>query len=295
MEDILSKFGAVTVDQDTRITAEDRAFCQKNQDAYEEAINNYQELRLFWEAMEEAQNKLLDGVLPKYRHDYLHSARGPEMTKERIARHVQSLHKDFIAAVINYFRNEYKVSINEDEIAAVLLPKEPKVYSCNDIAAATAYQEQLEKLRVKYQDVVEQIMLRMNGRQLTEQAFHELRTKCHDAAYRSGEPRFERRKNVITFADCFCRRKSWPYNAWELYDGAKDILRGMAHFETGSYQTLPAGISEMVSSYYLENDIFDLSGCDRLRQVKLFKNGRADLRFSTDSDATLFISTYLAA
>ena len=51
--DLAEKLQSVVIEVDTRITQEDRAFCEQNQAAYEEVLNNYIEFRFFWETMEE--------------------------------------------------------------------------------------------------------------------------------------------------------------------------------------------------------------------------------------------------
>ncbi len=59
---------------------------------------------------------------------------------------------------------------------------------------------------IRYQDVVDQIILRLNGRDFAEQAFYELYSKCHEAVWDpyQHQPRFERKKDTIQFKTCFC-------------------------------------------------------------------------------------------
>lgn len=293
--DLAEKLQSVVIEVDTRITREDRAFCEKNQAAYEEALNNYIEFRFFWETMEETQKELQKDVAARYRHDYLRSKDGPQITLSSITSHINSIHVDYIKAICGYFRSEYKVTIREKEIETALIPEQPEVYGRKDFEKWDEYCRQMEELRITYQDVVDRIMLQLDGRLLTEQAFFELREKCRNAAYINDKPRFERRKSVLRFDSGFCHMRGWPFDGWEIYDGGKDLIRGMAHFETGSFTELPAGVGELISFYEIERSVFEFPDCNKLQQIRLFKNGRADVRFATESDAAQFVSTYLAA
>ena len=52
MGDLLSKFDAVSIQADSRISPNDLLFCKKNQAAYEAAILAFQELSFYWGDME---------------------------------------------------------------------------------------------------------------------------------------------------------------------------------------------------------------------------------------------------
>lgn len=107
----------------------------------------------------------------------------------------------------------------------------------------------MQTLTVKYADVVDQVILRLDGRNFVEQAFHELKTSCHKAAWNTykQEPDFERKKDTIRFSGYGCSYDTWSnVTRWELSDSMKSILRGAAHFETGGYNMYPVGLSELV-------------------------------------------------
>lgn len=135
--DLAEKLQSVVIEVDTRITREDRAFCEKNQAAYEEALNNYIEFRFFWETMEETQKELQKDVAARYRHDYLRSKDGPQITLSSITSHINSIHVDYIKAICGYFRSEYKVTIREKEIETALIPEQPEVYGRKDFESGT--------------------------------------------------------------------------------------------------------------------------------------------------------------
>lgn len=288
--DLLKKFESVEIKADNRITETDRAFCEKNQAAYEAAIQCFKELTFFWNDMEERQTELLGDRKQPFFHNYLSSEDGPSISQEAINRHIESLHSSLVKTITQYFNTVYHMSICSWDIVKALVPEEPE--HC-DRETRKAYHEQMQSLVIRYQDIVEQLILRLDGRSFTEQAFHELFVKCHSAAWNTtrNEAKFERKKDTVQFKNWFCSFDE--YLDWSLNDGMKNILLGAAHFETGCYDGFPASLSSVLEYRRFSVDIVEFPGCKKLRQFKMFKNGRVDLKFTSESCAEEFVSKYL--
>ena len=294
--ELQQKFAAVKIQADHRITEMDRDYCSLHQKAYETAIVSFQELAFFWEDMSKAQQELLGDSKNPFYHNYLVSCKGPSISRELIDQHIEALHVDFIMTLSRYFNSTYHVSVDPSEVSEALLPKSPDGCPRRDRSRLKeAYHAQMRTLTVRYQDVVDQIILRLDGRSFSEQAFHELYCKCHNAAWdaRTQQPKFECRKDTICFTGYFCNLKSWSKDTWEMQDGMKDILWGLAHFETDSYRVLPIGFSPLLTSAGTKEIVVEFPTCDMAKQIKLFKNHRVDLKFRSPEYAEQFISKYL--
>lgn len=294
--ELLEKFAAVEVLADNRITETDKEYCEQHQKAYETAISSFKELALFWEDMNAEQQRLLgDKNSPNF-YNYLASHDGLSISQQAIERHIESLHMDLIMTLTRYFNTTYHVTVDSSEVSGALLPAKPERSRLSDqLEASKKYHEQMQSFTIRYQDIVDQIILWLDGRSFSEQAFHELYTKCHKAAWNTykQESEFTQRKDTIQFSEHFCRMKGWPYNGWEIYDSLKDILYGLAHFETGSYRVLPEGFSTLLGYYEVKESVVEFPFCKKVKQLKLFKNGRVDLKFSSPEYATQFINKYL--
>lgn len=84
------------------------------------------------------------------------------------------------------------------------------------------------------------------------------------------------------------------HEQWYVSGGMKDILRGLAHFETGGFAQYPDGIDDLLSEErYLWYDLWEFEECTTLEQIKLFKNGRMDIRFTNEGYAHQFVANYL--
>ena len=293
--ELLDKFATVEVKADNRISENDKFYCEQHQSAYETAISSFKELAFFWAEIEEAQKKYLgDKDGSAFYHNYLVSRNGPSISKESIEKHIASLHIDFIMTLTRYFNSSYHVTVNSAEISTALLPEKPEGYGVSR-ETKEKYHEQMQNLTVRYQDVVDQIILRLDGRSFSERAFHELYTKCHEAAWNKYDQtaRFEQKKDTIRFSDYFCRYETFIRPSWKLEDKLKEILYGAAHFETGSYNVYPLGLADLLTHWEMETDLIMFPTCEKLKQLKMFKNGRADLKFASTELASEFITKYL--
>ena len=80
---------------------------------------------------------------------------------------------------------------------------------------------------------------------------------------------------------------------WELVLSTSDILRGIAHFETGDCSNIPLSIGNIIGSYNLSHNVYEFYDCQKALSLKLYKNNRVDIKFSTKEYAWQFVSEYL--
>ena len=79
-----------------------------------------------------------------------------------------------------------------------------------------------------------------------------------------------------------------------LYFHGKNILKALAYFETGAFGQYPDGIDDLLlEEYPLWYDLWEFGDCEKLEKIRLFKNGRMDIRFSNESYAREFVSSCL--
>lgn len=289
---LLEKFEAVTVEADNRITPEDREYCETQQAAYDAAVQSFQELDFFWADMENKQKELL-GTTDS---SYLSSREGPSISCDLIRNHLEYLHRKVISSIVTHFNSAYHVSISIKDVCDNLLPAKPERRCYDNEEACEEYHEKLRGVKIRYEDVVDQIILLLGGRSFTERAFYELAEKCHTAAWNlyDKKTRYERKKSVISFQNYFCNNRHWSWqDEWELESRMKDILRGMAHFETGSFCVYPLGFSELLGYSRSPSNEHEFTTCEKVKSLKMFKNGRVDVRFSSETYAAEFTAKYL--
>lgn len=289
--DLLSKFDSVQITSDGRISEQDKAVCAAHQTAYEAAKSTLEELKYMWVDILAQQEIALQGT-GRPPITYVASS-GLNISVDHIEKQIQLLHRLFIFNLVWYFNQTYHITVSNEEVKAALLPEEPDRYSCSEEDMAQ-YEKQMQDLSLHSDQIVEQILVRLDGRELQEQAVYELKEKCHQAVWNTyrGKADFVCKKDVITLS-YGCNFESLISNCWELTDGMKNVLRGLAHYETGSFAVMPKTIFNLLEYYRTRDDRVDFSDCKKVKQLRLFKNHRVDIRFENANAAKEFVENYL--
>lgn len=296
--ELLKKFEAVAIKPDTRISDSDRIFCKAHQAAYDNAKCTLQELLCFWEDMQNQQAELLTGTDTSSSY-YLASRDNITLSEKDIRGQVFSLHSLFIGQLVSFFNETYHLSLSITDIENNLIPQKPGDRWTDDYEdRVKAYTQAMQDLSLHYTDILDQIFIYTDGRDLSEQALHELKEKCHEAAWNisNREARFTQKKCTLLFNGYFCSfHDRYGGSYWEPAPKTDDILKGIAHFETGSFSYIPHSISNIISAYNLRSDFYEFTGCKKVLSLKMYKNQRVDIRFSTEEYARQFINEYLGA
>lgn len=294
--DLLQKFANVEAKSDARITEADRHFCTAHQAAYDNARSTLPELLCIWEDMQDQQEELLTGTgaSPTF---YLASEETIKISREAVREQIFSLHSLFIGQLVAFFDKTYHLSLPITEIESILIPREPTDRWTDDYQdRVKEYNKAMQNLSLRYTDILDQIFIYTDGRELSEQALHELKEKCHEAAWdiSNGQARFTQKKCTLLLGGYFCSfHDRYGGGCWEPAQKTNDILRGIAHFETGDFSRIPGGISRIIGQYGLHSDYHELYGCEKVQSLKMYKNQRVDIKFSTEEYARQFISEYL--
>lgn len=295
--DLLTKFAAVEIRPETRISGPDRIFCQAHQAAYEAALNTLKELEYFWDDMLAAQREALAPINISAEF-YLTSPDCLSVSGKAIKEQYRSLHALFTGQLVSYFNSAYHLAIPEEEMQECLLPQKPADRRAENYKEQAAeYGAAMDRLCLHYSQILEQIFLRTDGRELAEQALYELKEKCCHAAWisSSGKARFTLKKNILQLEGCACSYRDWygGRSSWNLSDWTLDILKGIAHFESGGFSEPPVSLDMIIQRNSLDYSQHVFSGCKKVQSLKLFKNRRVDIKFCTESDARTFLEEYL--
>lgn len=294
--DLLVKFADVKIKGDTRITETDKDFCKAHQAAYDSARSELSELKFFWEDMLDNQRTLLSstGESPTL---YLSSGSEINISPDRIDEQIKAVHRTFICQLVEHFNRTYSISISVNDVINALMPEQPKASRHYDETDDwKVYEKEVLELSLQYTDILEQIFVLLDGRSLKEKAMHELLEKCHQAAWEpyNKAPRYALKKAVLQFSNYACSYNDrYSYGSWELSEKIKRIFQGIAHYETDSFGMIPSEISSVISSYYIRNDYYEFPSCKRVQSIRLYKNGRVDIRFATEEYARKFTEKYL--
>lgn len=291
--DLLAKFESVEVDADTRISDTDKVFCEAHQQAYEAALSCFHELEYIWEDIYSGQINLLSSMKRGYA-TYMSSEGNLDISTDKIHNHIKSLHRKFLGNILNYFNDTYHVTIDRLAADEQLFPCKPSGRS-HDRELQMKYEDEMLNLVLYYEDIVNFIFLQMDGRKFDEQAFYELKEKCSTAAWIGDrqKARCEIKKNILYFNSGCSFSTLYSSSPWELYDNTKAILRGIAHFETGNFTVYPYGFDHLLGYGHCDTDLFEFSTSKKVKHLKMFKNGRVDIKFASEQYVRQFCDKYL--
>ena len=288
---LLDKLEQVEIKADSRLPEDDLMFCETQQQAYDESCRALREIRQQWKKAIQAQRDLLgieqDGSLPYFGSNYRFGITD-------LNRELEKFHSRFISELTQHFNEKYSVTISTDAIKEHLIPAEPDPYRC-DMDTSKEYHRNLRVLSLHYEDVVDQMFIQLDGLSFVERAFQELRTKCHKAAYWSNRNAgYDRKGDTLRFGGYFCScDERWGHEEWRLAERMQDIFTAVAHYETNTFGRFPAGFSELLGYSDVSTSQFQFPTCQKLVHLRMFKNGRVDLKFKTAALAKEFAETYL--
>lgn len=288
---LLDKLEQVEITADSRLPEDDLMFCETQQQAYDESRRAFLEIRRQWKKAIQAQKDLLgtssDGSLPYFGSNYRFGITD-------INRELEKLHSKFISELTGHFNTKYRMTISVDTIQEHLIPAEPNMYQC-DKDASNEYHRNLRALSLHYEDVVDQMFIQLDGLSFVERAFQELRTKCSKAAHSyNGKSRYDSKGDTLRFGGSFCScDERWGREEWRLAERMQDIFTAVAHYETNTFGRFPAGFSELLGYSDVSTSQFQFPTCQKLVHLRMFKNGRVDLKFKTAALAKEFAETYL--
>ena len=284
---------AVPISADNRISEADRQFCKAHQSAYKEAKDMLSELKYIWEDALNRQHQLLEPYeTSRYNLDKYISV--PNFSVRDIQQRLENIHRVFIDNLVDHFNSVYKVSLDSRGIIDTLLPQKPKsdCFSPNT-EAVDEYEKMLRSMTVEHKDVLDQIFIQLGGRTFLERAVDEIKEECHKAAWctYNGKAEYELKNDTVRFT--YGCQFSDLFGQWELTDSMKKILRGLAYFESEILGYYPAAIENLLGWNRMEDPIVEFASCTKLQSLRMFKNGRADVKFKNKNYAGQFVSEYL--
>ncbi len=289
----LDKLNAVQIEADNRISETDRQFCEAHQAAYMDAKASLNELEYMWTDIVSRQSKLFEPAAAVWnnvqKYTYL-----PHFSEQDIRDQLEKLNDLFSSNLVRYFNSRYKVSLDADSIIDMLLPHKPKKdYFSPNTEAVTEYHQKLRTMTVDYKEVLEQIFVQLGGRTFLERALDEIKEGCHKAAWHtySGKAEYELKNDTVRFT--YGCRFDTIFEKWSLNDSMKEILRGLAYFETEALGYYPAGIANLLDWSYKEEPVISFSTYTKLQSLRMFKNGRVDIKFKSKDYASRFVSEFL--
>lgn len=319
---ILDKFSSVEIKADNRISDDDRAFCVRHQEAFDKAGPALDKIADAMIAAKTEQQSILGSDDSEYSYlstwgVYISSDRFKcdesavyEMEKKRGER--------FITEIVDYFQRKYTLELDRDKVKDRLIPAPPKgpelpwggYRSMTDeevdvfkekLSAHKAelqkYENDLRANSLRYEQIVDEIFVQLGGFSFQERAMNEFLKKCWDTAhnYHGDKENFEIKNDTLRLTGywCRCRNERWMSEPeWSTDEDLRIILNALVHFDIGQLNRGAEWFPKLFR-YSTKENIFPISNLEKVKQIKLFKNGRVDIKFKDAVSCQEFVENYL--
>lgn len=304
---LLEKFDTVRVENDNRISAEERRYCEAVQKSYEESGRFLIKLRDMLKQQEETQDSILSIIADRYSRPNFASIK---TDRSDIDTAIENRHSDFIRHLFHYFARNHDVTINSNPAINNLVPKKPpvpdyylwRVEKNNSEKmeeyeeSVNKYKEEIENLSLNYTQVLDEVFAQLGGFSFEEKAITELKEKC-----RANVRPYKSWGGLSTQYDVCgdtiklqygCSQSSYSED-FSLTDSAKAVLRCVSFFENGTTHYIVKELNDIISNYRIENNIFEFSNLEKLRRIKLYKNRRVDFKFVSAEIAQQFVKEFM--
>lgn len=296
---MLEKFAKVEINLADKISTVDKAVCEVLQAAYDAALAAIKQQKALINKSCTEQDELIAQLPDKYFcSDYL----GDTFSEDKMDEQSKKVHELFVSNIANWFASHYSVKLDRSEVCDLLIPKEPNRWDLDDMdldrkeirekidAMSMEYQVKMDNLHLRYEDVLNWIFQQLDGFSFEEKALQEMKEQCKRASHSyNGSPNFELKKAVLSFG-YGCQHSDWR-DSWQIRGDMKDIIRGLIAYDTGIFNEVPYNYAYLFS-YDIEQQLITIDGT-KVSSVKLFKNGRVDVRFQSETYAREFVENFL--
>ena len=268
-EDVLNKFDNLEIENIDKIEKEDKEFCEEEQLQYNVAItilnnfiSNFEKvsgINLFDSGKHrvESKNKYFDW----YKFDKV-----AELTNET--------KKKFINNIIWYFEKKYNITINNESVI--------KKYDFS----------------ITYDNILDEILIQLDGYSFKEKALKEIKEKMRSLIENRSYNKLTVKNNKVIITNFYCL-DSWDVKygtckiSYNYRDNFDILFTALSHFEQNATKNTYSGMMQKVNEYK-NDDLFKEHTllCIKAESIKLFKNGKIEIKFLSNGQAQQFAKEY---
>ena len=268
---ILNKFENFELKQKDILSDEDKENCEKIQSVYEHTLSTYK--------------KWYDVYHENLKSNDEHNYNGLKINDLSVCEKIEALDNNLIWQIYHYFSSKYGISLRK-----INLDKSTINYNYQASTISTT--------PLNYEVYVEDILKQLNGLSFENMRIKQLKEKLRDNCKNRycDTWNIEIKGNIIKFDNLL----SWSKYSWEddyklhILDAFLFVKSSLAWFEYGK-ETNFIELNQLKKNYNIHwNDIeknIKLNS-QKIKSIKLFKNGRVDVKFSSPEIAREFITEW---
>lgn len=277
-DDILSKFDNVEITTDSKIAAADVEFCKEQENIYKQLVTVYNSLIPQLQAIKELDNA--HGKKYGEQNDKFFYAQNTAFSCsigiQGIEKTISEMKHKFILSVCHYFKKKYKISIEHETIQ--------KKYNSS----------------VTYEQIIDEIYIQLGGYNFTEKAENEIKDNLRkEFSHKEAAPKGNKLiLNGFLYIDDSWKKWGDEKIHYNSTSKLEQLFKALQHYEDGSiklneqmqtlFKQVAHGKNEAVFNRHELN-------YNKVKSIKIFKNGKVEIEFSSYQDATKFNNEYCAS
>lgn len=294
INDLLHKFNQVEIENTSRISSEDKRFCEGHQKAYERALAYYRQGEKDYQAAYQEYSEIMSGINPNPKYaseNHVYMGFYESVDPSKFYDSLQKCHLIFVRRLVGHFNSTYQVELDVEKIQELVMPEKPGGNNLIKRKEFEAYEEKLRTLVLRYEDIVDQVIARLGGYSFAEKALAELKDKCRTAAYNKYHSKWNitLKGRTLSVDSNACYETS--NGRFKVREGFYPFFKALVYDELGS-QKYPAHMQDFIGKGSINQKV-TFGYLEKLDYIQMFKNGRLDFKFYSAAEALAFAETFL--
>ena len=267
---LLTKFDAIDLAGEQRISAEELEFCQLQETVFNETVSVLKKAELEFSTLYEKYKDECKDICSHSGANFLSRYKDLDFCSDRL----KNIYDAFVSRITYYFAKRYNVTLSSSDI-----------------------QQKYDVDTISFSIILDEIFEQLGGLTFKEKAVDEIKAASKNAVYRKADITIS--KNKLAIADYVWWDTSWDNSLNISYSDRKvrPLMLALSHFISGEvsmsyglqniYNQLNRGSKDygIFSKYELPNNV--------LQALKFYKNGKVELFFADNAKAEEFKKQYL--
>lgn len=267
---LLNMFDNIEIKNTTRLTGEDLHFCELQDKIYNNAYESTYKLQETIKKLNENEIKELNTNYQRSSKTYVHyhtNATTYGFNKYDFEKLFNNLNDNLVSGIVYYFENKYSLELDYEKIKKSAKDK-----------------------RINYNFIIDIIFEELGGFSFIDKANQQVKDKLKDKTKQyAREKQKVQVKNNKVIIDSFVREDSWTANEISYnYREELGILFNAINMFCNNEQSSEY-IDELSNIRQMKEYDLNFSICS---SIKIFKNGRIDIKFSNGNNALAFAKEY---
>ena len=226
---------------------------------------------------------------------------------ESVESNIAEMAREFVEKIVRYFRETYKITLNEEEIKSKLFSDrcfnnrgeyyQRGTFGDEEGEVKDSIEKTIKQFKIPIDKILELITDKLDGMTLDEKAEQELKDKFYDSfVKRYHKDKLEVIKNRIEFQNTYIDFETW--SGWDFSWKSKEklliLFKALSFFENGSTSDILSEYNALMNRGKVNEEVMFSewqTGTEKVYGIRFYKNRKMVIKFVSDEIAQDFFKT----